>query len=99
MSDVFDEVMSRVKQKAKYFDEIGEEWINAVLPSDNLWVRLEDVKEAIQQLRQDIVDEIIELIHRLEREIGLVIVDGLGADITDSFIQNLKEELLRENEG
>ena len=109
MSDVFDEIISRLKQKAKSYLQITLEIAKEVdvakaeegkepKVKKPKWVRLKDVETAIQQLKQNIVDEIIELIHRLEREIGLMVVDGLGADITDSFIQNLKEELLRENE-
>ena len=62
------------------------------------WVRLEDVLSILQQLKQNIVDEIIGLIYERQREIGLEIVDGLGVDVTESFIQDLKE-LLRKNEG
>ena len=92
MSDVWRELEERLKQKAWEPFEIPQ-WVLY----RSKWVRLEDVKEAIQQLKQSILDEIIELIHKLEREIGLMVVDGLGADITDSFIQNLQEELLRKN--
>jgi len=110
MVDVWRELEERLKQKAKTlaqiedmrdsevkkvafvpatYNEMMERWMQSK------WVRLEDVLSILQQLKQNIVDEIIELIHRLEREIGLMVVDGLGADITDSFIQNLKEELLK----
>ena len=66
MSDVFDEVMSRLKQKAKSYLEITLEIAKEIdvakaeegkepKVKESKWVRLEDVKEAINQLTQKYV--------------------------------------------
>ena len=101
MNDIWRELEERLKQKAFLHGRTakGKEPVCSMYP-DNVGyaVWLEDVKSAIQQLKQSILDEIIELIYRRQREIGLEIVDGLGVDVTESFIQDLKE-LLWKNEG
>ena len=66
MSDVFDEIISRLKQKAKSYLQITLEIAKEVdvakaeegkepKVKEPKWVRLEDVKEAIQQLKQKYV--------------------------------------------
>ena len=56
MSEVFDEVMSRLKQKAKTTNWIYETYFRTEdLHALTEWVRLEDVKEAINQLTQKYV--------------------------------------------
>ena len=67
MSDVLDEIINRLKQKAKTFPQMLK--TNSLcciefpmccseckeLCATEQWVRLEDVKEAIQQLKQNYV--------------------------------------------
>ena len=68
MSDVWSELEERLKQKAKtlsqltnkYFEKLSEantlkEWKNLDCFLESQWVRLEDVKETIQQLKQNYV--------------------------------------------
>jgi len=75
LSDVFDEIISRLKQKAKTFHEMQNKYYQlynkmskAIISSSDeetairiyrdylykeQWVGLEDVKEAIQQIKRD----------------------------------------------
>jgi len=60
LSDVFDEIISKLKQKAKNSEEISEsfqskDFVDLIDTPPELWVRLEDVKEAIQQIKQNYV--------------------------------------------
>ena len=62
MSDVWRELVERLKQKAKFAQDIchaiSETWRSWELREKlemEEWVRLEDVKEAIQQLKQNYV--------------------------------------------
>ena len=62
MSDVWRELMERLKQKAKFAQDIchaiSEAWRSWELQEKlemEEWVRLEDVKEAIQKLKQNYV--------------------------------------------
>jgi len=62
-NNIFDEVMERLKQKAKSIDDLHEiyhtDYLDSCLDDEPawfwFWVRLEDVKEAIQQLKQNYV--------------------------------------------
>ena len=55
MSDVFDEMVERLKQKAKTRFELQQTFEEEHVIAKEEWVRLEDVKEAIQQIKQNYV--------------------------------------------
>ena len=55
MSDVWRVLEERLKQKAKGTDIIYYKHMKGELHAHVKWVRLEDVKEAIQQLKQNYV--------------------------------------------
>ena len=104
MSDVFDEVISRLKQKAKSIDDLHEiyhtDYLDSCLDDEPpwfwFWVRLEDVKEAINQLKQKYVlvskEKLIEIYKNLE-------IDKISGYYVNLEFFRMIEELLRGNEG
>ena len=100
-NNIFDEVMERLKQKAKSIDDLHEiyhtDYLDSCLDDEPpwfwFWVKLEDVKEAIQQLKQN---------YAIIRKDDLAsIIDLFKSSpfiLTDPLIRRL-EELLRKNEG
>ena len=116
MNDVFDEVISRLKQKAKsgfevidISDRLGETCNafnmdvdrcyqcldrNCEFFNNKQWVRLEDVKEAIQQLKQNYV-----LVEKHELEKWCKILEPYSSLAFPKFLQDEMKELLRKNEG
>ena len=53
MSDVFDEIVSKLKQKAKTRFMLQQTFEEEHVTAKEEWVRLDDVKEAIQQIKRD----------------------------------------------
>ena len=53
MSDVFDEMVERLKQKAKTRFELQQTFEEEHVTAKEEWVRLEDVESAIQQIKQN----------------------------------------------
>ena len=109
MSDVLDEIVSKLKQKAFQHYELPR-WILR----RHEWVKLEDVEEAIQQIKQKHViiekkkledfrcfvrKKAEECLREMETEEG-IIREGLEArlGVYDEITLKL-EELLRRNEG
>ena len=89
MSDVWRELEERLKQKAKTDIQIyGQSTF-----SNELWVRLEDVKEAINQLKQKYVlvskEKLIEIYKNLE-------IDKISGYYVNLEFFRLIEELLKE---
>jgi len=95
MSDVWGELEERLKQKAKSIDDLHEiyhtDYLDSYLDDEPpwFWVRLEDIKEAIQQLKQN---------YAIIRKDDLAsIIDLFKSSpfvLTDPLIRRL-EELLR----
>ena len=54
-NNIFNEIISRIKQKAKGTDIIYYKHMKGELHAHVKWVGLEDVKEAIQQLKQNYI--------------------------------------------
>jgi len=95
LSDVFDEIISKLKQKAFQYYELPQ-WILR----RHEWVKLEDVKEAIQQIKQSLLARIEEL-----RDPNPGIPDNYPITKNQAYIigwneaLTMIEELLQENEG
>ena len=87
-NDVFDEIVSKLKQKAFQYYELLR-WILR----RHEWVKLEDVKEAIQQIKQDYV-----MVEKNKLENWYKALEPYSSLAFPKFIQQEIKELLRENE-
>jgi len=87
MSDVFDEVISRLKQKARLRKSVP--FKNAPLEE---WVRLEDVESAIEQIKRNYVlipkEKLEEIYKNLE-------IDKISGYYVNLEFFRLIEELLK----
>jgi len=99
MSDVFDEVISRLKQKAKFAQDIcqtvSEAWRSWELQEKlemEEWVRLEDVESAIEQIKRNYVlipkEKLEEIYKNLE-------IDKISGYYVNLEFFRLIEELLK----
>ena len=103
MSDVFDEVISRLKQKAKSYLEITLEIAKEVdvakaekgkepKVKEPKWVRLEDVESAIEQIKRNYVlipkEKLEEIYKNLE-------IDKISGYYVNLEFFRLIEELLK----
>ena len=99
-NDVWRELEERLKQKAKFAQDIchaiSEAWRSWELQEKlemEEWVRLEDVGSAIQQLKQNYA-----IIRKEDLASIIELFKSSPFVLTDPLIRRL-EELLRKNEG
>ena len=91
MSDVWRELEERLKQKAFERYELPE-WVLR----RHKWVRLEDVKKELQQLKQNYVFVSREKLEEIYKNLEIDKISGYYVNL--EFFRMI-EELLRKNEG